>query len=175
MRRDALDAIGGFEALATYLADDYMLGHWISELGLKVYLSSYVVDNVIWEASLKETYLHLLRWARTVRSVQPLGFAFSFMTDALSLSFVFLCISHFSTIGVSVLVTTLAPRTLLHYLVRAATGIAEPARPWLIPAQDCMRSLVWATSFFGSSVCWRKQNFAVSATGQLAFKSTDET
>jgi ceramide glucosyltransferase len=44
-----------------------MLGQWVSQQGFKVCLSSYVVENVVWEPSLKAAFLHALRWARTVR------------------------------------------------------------------------------------------------------------
>ena len=33
MRRDALDAVGGFEPLADYCADDYVLGREVAESG----------------------------------------------------------------------------------------------------------------------------------------------
>lgn len=153
-----------------------MLGKQVSQQGYKVCLSSYVVENVVWEPNLKAAYLHTLRWARTVRSVQPLGFACSFITDTLPLAVLFIFISHFSAAGVMVLAATLAARILLHYLIRnAAIGITGPARPWLIPAQDCMRFAVWAMSFLGSNVHWRGRIFAVSSSGQLAFKSAEKT
>ncbi len=62
-RRRDLAAIGGFEALADYLADDYHLGQRIAALGLKVELSDVVV----------ETFLPRYTVARISRSPTALG------------------------------------------------------------------------------------------------------
>jgi ceramide glucosyltransferase len=72
-RKSALDAIGGFEALTDHLADDYRLGNLITQKGLKVELASCVVKNVLHEPSIRSLFLHELRWARTIRTVRPLG------------------------------------------------------------------------------------------------------
>src|SRR5205807_919331 len=80
VRINTLRAIGGFEALASDLADDHMLGKRISECGYEVRLAPYVVENVVLEPDLKSLFRHELRWARTVRSVRPIGYALSFVT-----------------------------------------------------------------------------------------------
>ena len=66
-RRDQITDIGGFETLADYLADDYMLGALISRHGLRVALSPYVVENVVGEKYLSSHFFHELRWTRTFR------------------------------------------------------------------------------------------------------------
>ncbi len=53
-RRRDLAAIGGFEALSDYLADDYELGRRIAGLGLKVELSETVVDTFLPRYDLKQ-------------------------------------------------------------------------------------------------------------------------
>src|SRR5690242_16743070 len=52
--RAALGAIGGFEPLADYLADDYELGRRISDAGYRVVLSDVVVDTHVPAYSLNE-------------------------------------------------------------------------------------------------------------------------
>ena len=44
-RREDLERIGGFAAVADYLADDYQVGHRIHALGLKCVLSDVVVET----------------------------------------------------------------------------------------------------------------------------------
>src|SRR5438132_2126490 len=51
-RRDTLSSIGGFEAIANHLADDYMLGRLVHRLGLPVVLAPALVDNLIADTSL---------------------------------------------------------------------------------------------------------------------------
>ena len=103
VRRDVLQAIGGFQALASYLADDYILGAFANAQGLRVRLSPYVVESVISEPSLQSLFDHELRWARTVRSLRPIGYLLSFITHGLPVSCVYLVVSSFSMPGIVVL------------------------------------------------------------------------
>src|SRR5262245_61397638 len=45
VRRDCLRAIGGFAAMADYLADDFVLGQWASEAGYEVALLSRPINH----------------------------------------------------------------------------------------------------------------------------------
>src|SRR5262249_48685518 len=73
-RKSDLQKIGGFEAIADYLADDYELGRDIAALGKKVELSEIVVDTYLPEYSLRQFFDHQLRWSRTIRSARPAGY-----------------------------------------------------------------------------------------------------
>jgi ceramide glucosyltransferase len=168
--RKALDAIGGFEALADDLADDYMLGRLISERGYKIRLAPYLVENIVFEPDLKALFLHELRWARTVRSVRPVGYALSFITYSLPVSILFLAVTSatgFASAGVIAVALTIGLRVFLHYAVRAAFGISSPAMPWLIPIRDILAFLVWCASFLGRNVQWRNGKFSLSPDGRL--------
>src|SRR5262249_28815295 len=73
-RRGDLRAIGGFESLADYLADDYQLGRRIAERGLKVELSDVVVNTFLPRYSFSDFFSHQLRWARTIRDSRFWGY-----------------------------------------------------------------------------------------------------
>jgi ceramide glucosyltransferase len=167
VRRVALEAIGGFEALADDLADDYRLGKLVTERGYKIRLAPYLVENVVLEPNLKALFLHELRWARTVRSVRPVGYAFSFVAYPLPMSILFLLATRFATVGVAAIALTVGLRILLQYMTRASFGIASPAMPWLIPIRDSLAFLVWCASFFGRNVQWRNGKFSLSPDGRL--------
>ena len=47
IRREVLDAVGGFAPLAAYCADDYVLGQRVAESGKRVVLSTHVIDHVV--------------------------------------------------------------------------------------------------------------------------------
>ena len=170
VRREVLDAIGGFEALADDLADDYMLGKLISERGYTIHLAPYLVENIVLEPDLKALFLHELRWARTVRSVRPVGYALSFVTYSLPMSIVFLLVTlatRFASVGVVVVALSIGLRVLLHYAVRAAFRLSSPAMPWLIPIREILAFLVWCASFLGRGVQWRNGKFSLSPDGRL--------
>jgi len=70
VRRTALDAIGGFAALSSQLADDFMMGRLIAAAGYKVRLS-HVVPSTIVSENFRSLFWHELRWAQTVKAVKP--------------------------------------------------------------------------------------------------------
>ena len=47
IRRDVLESVGGFEPLAVYCADDYVLGQRVAQSGKRVVLSNHVIDHVV--------------------------------------------------------------------------------------------------------------------------------
>ena len=170
VRRDALAAIGGFEALADELADDYMLGRLISKRGYRIHLASCLVENIVLEPDLKALFLHELRWARTVRSVRPVGYALSFLTYSLPVSILFLLVTlgtRFADVGVIAVALAIGLRVLMHYAVRSAFAISSPAGPWLIPIREILAFFVWCASFLGRRVQWRNGKFSLDSDGRL--------
>jgi ceramide glucosyltransferase len=180
VRRDVLDGIGGFELLSTYLADDHMLGKLAAEQGYRIRLSDYLVETVVHERSLKTLFAHELRWARTIRSIQPLGHAFSFTTYCVSLALLTLVLAAWSSLadlsalpvwpaGI-LLGTAVLLRYVTHRIARARLQTAAPWSFWLVPARDLFSFAVWATSLFGRNVVWKGWAMSVGPNGQLTAK-----
>lgn len=164
VRREALDRIGGFRRLAPVLADDYMLGKWVTDLGYQVRLAPYLVENIVLEPSFRSLLLHELRWARTIRSVEPVGYALSFVTYAIPMALLLLAVS-FSAWGAEAVVLAVLLRTALHFVARRRLQLQGPARPWLVPLRDLLCFGVWLASFGGSTVLWREHRFSVQNNG----------
>ena len=62
-----LARIGGFAALADYLADDYQLARHITGLGKRAVLAKPVVETVLGDQTWAGVWRHQVRWARTIR------------------------------------------------------------------------------------------------------------
>src|SRR6185437_14357220 len=60
-RREQLKKIGGFEALADYLADDFQLGNRIARAGSRIALCPVVVDCLSASMNWQEAWAHQLR------------------------------------------------------------------------------------------------------------------
>ena len=73
LSRETLARIGGLEAVANELADDYAIGKAARLAGFRVVLPSMLVAHSFEETSLIEVVRHELRWARTIFAVDPLG------------------------------------------------------------------------------------------------------
>ena len=174
LRRDALAAIGGFEALSGHLADDYMLGHLLTRAGYRVCLSDGLVETVVGDAGLAETLGRERRWARTVRGVRPLAFAFSFpifsLPVALLAALLLNSVEGGFPVGYSLVLAAMLLRAVLHHRLRRLIG--GTARPmfWLLPLRDVLGFGVWAASFLGGGMSWRGRKLSLGRHGRLRIK-----
>ena len=73
MRQSSVEKIGGFEKVAQYYADDFVLGNWIAQAGEKVILSPYIIEHHVLNASLKSSIAHQQGWATSTRFSRPMG------------------------------------------------------------------------------------------------------
>ncbi len=171
VRKNLLDEIGGFKALSDYLADDYMLGKFISDLGYKIHLSNFVVENIVEESSIKDLVTHELRWARTLRRVEPLGYAFTFLTDTLIVSFITAITLYQATSNllwsVSPMIIVLLVRIILQRRIMKVTGSNNAGSIWLIPVRDALSFYIRVLSFTGNSIKWRNNSFNVDHDGLI--------
>jgi len=171
VRRDVLAQIGGFNALANYLADDYMLGKLAAGHGHKIHLSHLVVENVVKETSFKSMFLHELRWARTMRTVQPLGYLFTFLTDTLMIGFLAGITAYLYTQQLlwPVIITgsIFWIRTLLHLRVQTMLNLRNAGSLWLIPVRDFLTFFVRLASFAGNRIEWKDKSFSVNNAGLM--------
>jgi ceramide glucosyltransferase len=175
LRRGALEAMGGFESLVDYLADDYMLGHRVIAQGYRIVLADCVVENLIEEPGFGALVRHELRWARTMRRVEPVGYALAALTDVVpvtALSGIIVYLSGgaaWAALGLAGL--GLLARALLHLCVVRELGIRQGSSVWLIPVRDLLTALLRVWSFIPGPVTWRGHEFDVDVQGRLTLRS----
>ena len=166
LRRATLEEIGGFGAIADDLADDYALGAAVRRLGMRIELSSLLVDNVIDEPSLAALFRHELRWARTIRLVAPLGFVGSIVMQPAVMAALALALGVLPVPASAMLVLALACRAVSVRLIDLSLRL--PASPlYLLPLRDVLSFAVFVASFFARRVEWRDRTFQVGPKGRL--------
>lgn len=172
VRRPLLEMIGGFQVIAEYLADDHMLGKLISERGFKVALSDYVVENIVAEESFSHMFQHELRWSRTVRTVEPLGHAFSFIMYgvpvALMGAFDIEVTTGWQWLAAGLVASAILLRAGVHLAVHRKLNLPKDGSLWLVPLRDIVSFGIWAMSFLGRQIKWRGQALVVNRDGLVA-------
>jgi ceramide glucosyltransferase len=162
-RRRDLQAIGGFEALVEYLADDYQMGRRIAALGLKVKLSDVVVDTFLPRYTLRGFFDHQLRWARTVRDSRFWGYVGLGLTFGLPWALLALIFSLGAAWAWALLACTAVMRFAVaivfgKYVLKDRQAMRSLA---LIPVRDLVAMLVWIVSFAGHRIVWRGDHFSL--------------
>jgi len=165
LRRQALADIGGFEAIANQLADDYRLGELTRARGLRTVLSDVVVETCVEEPTFAALVDHELRWLRTIRSVRPAGYAVAFPTFPLPLALLGVVLSGFGDIAGQALAFTAAARLVLHFYWRPRGDRSTWTTLWALPLHDLVVFGVWCWGFLGQKVNWRQSSFHVTRDG----------
>jgi len=171
VRRDTLQAIGGLEAIANHIADDYRLGELVRGLGLRIVLSSYVIEGEHHEPNFASLIRHELRWMRTIRVLRPRSFGGIFLTFSLPLATLGIVLasaepSHW-TAAEALFSTTVIARLVLHFVHRLRGNRPILADLLLLPVRDLLICWVWFRSFFTSRVTWRGTEFDVDPDGVM--------
>lgn len=160
-RRRDLEAIGGFEAIVDYLADDYEIGKRIAAHGLKVKLSEVVVETFLPAYTLRQFLDHQLRWGRAVRDSRRGGYLGLVLTFGLPWAVLAMVLSRGALwawillaavsglrVGVALVVgwSVLRDHQVLSLLA-------------LLPLRDFVALMIWFGSLFGHNVIWRGDVF----------------
>src|SRR5262249_31213915 len=156
VRVECLETIGGFEGLADYLADDFVLGQRVARTGWRVSLSTHVIDHHATASGAIKRFQHRLRWNRRPPFSRPPRYFGQGLTYLLPWAFVLLVISPTVT-SLAILLSAFLARAGAAVLM--TTQLLDQPRPfagfWLIPLQDLLSFAAWAGGFMGREVIWR--------------------
>jgi ceramide glucosyltransferase len=167
-RREVVEAMGGFDELGHYLAEDFVIGNRAPGLGYRVVLSSCVIEHRIGSQTFKGNLRHRLRWARSTRRSRPAGYWGEIFTNSLPLALLLWLMSPrlWPFVVVTVLFRALAAWSTAKWVLHDSLTIR---RWWLIPFQDLISALVWVAGFFGNTIDWRGRRYKLLRDGRFQF------
>jgi ceramide glucosyltransferase len=165
LRRSTLIRIGGLPALLPHLADDAALGQLVRRLGLRIALAPSLVVTTVSEETLPALFRHELRWARTIRALEPLTYATSLLQYPVFWALVTILASGFRlwTLGFAVAVwaaRAMEARAMARQLERGAFS------GWLLPLREFLSIFVLLASYLGNRVVWRGSSMAAVTSGR---------
>lgn len=159
LNRRSLVAIGGFEAIANCLADDYEIGALLAERGEPVSLLHFAVGHVCDDRSFGELWRHEVRWAMTIRSIDPIGYFGWLITHAFPLALIAWILGG-AEIAACLAAGSLACRAVLIYAIERGYGL--PPRPyWLIPLRDLLSFAVFAAGYVAHNLSWKGHRYTL--------------
>jgi ceramide glucosyltransferase len=169
IRKEVLEAIGGFGVIADYLADDFQLGYLPAQAGYKVVLSDYVVEHVLGSCTLADSLKRQIRWARGTRVSRPWGYLGLIFTYGIVTSLLFLIATGGSILGWVVLGITWMMRLVMAWIIGGVLLKDSSAKTflWLVPFRDLISFVVWSYSFAGNTIEWRGRRLKLTEGGKL--------
>lgn len=172
IRRDVLNAIGGFGALGQYCADDYVLGNLVHEAGWKVELSQHPIDHFVLNRSFAASMLHQTRWMKSARFSRPAGHVASVLSFAMPFAILGTVTApalHRPLVALLLLAWGFVNRSLMALLAgwKAVSDRNSLRYFWLFPVRDFMGFCFWIASFLGNTVMWRNQTYELLHGGLM--------
>lgn len=162
-RRDDLQAIGGFESIVDYLADDYELGKRIAALGREVVISEEVVDTFLPAYTFGQFVEHQLRWGRGVRAARPGGYLGLLFTFGWQCALLSVLVSRGASWSWELLALSASLRALVAWSV--GWRVLKDQKVFrlfpMLPLRDLLAPLIWMASFASNTVTWRGDRFTV--------------
>ncbi|WBO22995.1 bacteriohopanetetrol glucosamine biosynthesis glycosyltransferase HpnI [Sphingomonas abietis] len=162
LRRETLDAIGGFARFGDLLADDHAIGAAVREQGLSVAVPPLIVTHGCTETGLRALVAHELRWNATVRMLDPAGYAGSLVTHPLAWAL----IAWIAGAGGWVLAAAIACRLILAARIDYVVG-RRTAPLWWLPARDLLSFGIAVAAFFTRRVDWRGARLHMADDGRM--------
>jgi ceramide glucosyltransferase len=161
--KEWLGKIGGFEAIADALADDYELGHRIAKAGGQIVLSREAVWTMYPAQTLRSFWDHQVRWARTVRLCRPLSYVGLLFTQGLPWALLAVLVAPVKWIAGVYLLAYLILRFAMAWTV-GIWGLGDEVlrrRISLVPLRDAIHFVIWLASFGSNHIRWGNVEYAI--------------
>ena len=162
-KRKILAEIGGFIGISDCLADDYAVGARLRARHYKIAVLPTTVGHLCGEVSLRELWQHEMRWARTVRTIDPVGYTGLIVTHAFPLALI-AALAGISVesvgpmIGIGLSVTSFACRMALLRQVERTFDLPTQSY-FLLPQRDLLSFAVFLSSVVGRNVKWKGRGY----------------
>jgi ceramide glucosyltransferase len=172
MRRERVEEMGGFESIADYCADDFVLGNRIAKNGHKVLLSGHAIDHMVLQADFVESMKHQVRWMKSTRFSRPkghLGTALTFGVPYGLMAWAGALLLDMPVLAWCALLGSLLGRSVQAWAV--GKYVVQERRIWtamiLFPLRDLIGPLIWGLSYASNRIQWRGEIYELSAGGRM--------
>jgi ceramide glucosyltransferase len=176
-RRSVFESLGGFESVASLLAEDYVIGRMFSSAGYRVRIAPTPARNVQ-AVSVRQFLARQLRWAMLRCRLQPVAFAVEPLLGPLPLIALgavsgdahlplaaaagAICLIRDAVLLSWMRVDAATPRRqVTNWLAHITSGLALGA------LREILMIAVWAAAPFVRHVCWRGHRLRLSAGTRL--------
>ncbi len=171
-RRARVEEMGGFESMAEYCADDFVLGNRIAKNGHKVVLSGHPIDHMVLQADFVDSMKHQVRWMKSTRFSRPkghLGTGLTFGVPFGVMAWAGALMLGMPVLGWCALAGSVLGRSLQAWVV--GRYVVQEKRIWaamvLFPLRDLIGPLIWGLSYASNRILWRGEVYELMDGGRM--------
>ncbi len=167
MKKKDIEAIGGLESVKDMLAEDYILGKKIYNLGKKVVLSNHIIKNVNNYWGLRQFLNRHTRWGKLRWHIGGIKYLSELLSNSVFLSiFPVIFSPSLITISFALFVCTLKVIGDIH-IGRTIKTDMNMFLFLLAPIKDVLIGLTWFIPLLSNKVLWRGNRYIIMNDSQL--------
>ncbi len=169
LRRSTLEEIGGLEALADYLVEDYEMGQRIWGSGKKISIVPYFIDTMVDLKSPSQWWNHQVYWDQNTRAARSVAFLATAIIRSTPFALLFASMRRLDGVGLAVLGAAILVRLAtaamtLGWGFRDREGLKSLA---LLPFRDLAGLVSWFLALTRKTTIWRGSKFTLTRDGRL--------
>jgi ceramide glucosyltransferase len=165
LSRETLASIGGLNAFADQLWDDYAIGQGVRADGQAVAICGFAPVHICAESSLQALFVKEVRTARTIRGIDPAGHLGAVLTHPLPFALIAVLAAQ-AWWTWWLVIAALGSRFFLARCVERRFDVSVSPFVWM-PVGDLISFAAYAASWCSATVSWRGQTYSVDADGEL--------
>jgi ceramide glucosyltransferase len=170
-RRKSFQAVGGFNELGQFYADDFVLGNRLAAQGTGVLLATYIIRLMVQDAPFWLSFRNQLRWMQSTRRSRPWGHLGTGLTFAMPygvLGLLWCLLSGHAGAGLLWLAAMVLNRWLQAWAILTVLGDPDRLYSTLIyPLRDVLGFLLWLGSYGGENFYYRGKIYKLKDGGRV--------
>jgi ceramide glucosyltransferase len=168
MRKNELEAAGGLIGVRNILAEDYVLGKRIHDLGKRIVLSRYVIDNVNEYWGIKKFLNRHSRWGKLRWRIGGMKYLSELVSNPVFISLLPLLLCGFSTVTALLPVPVAAIKAAGDYILGRKLGSdMKPLSYAFSPVKDILIGFLWIVPILSTTVNWRGNRYIIGKDSML--------
>lgn len=168
MRKAELEAIGGFRSVKDFLAEDYIIGKRIHNLGKRVVLSGHLINNINEYWGVTRFINRHTRWGKLRWQIGGAKYFSELAFNAVFMSFMPMVIMPISKAPL-LLAATVSFLKIVHdlYIGNKLRADMHPLLYLLSPVKDLIIGFVWFVPILSNTVAWRGNRYIIGKDSML--------
>jgi ceramide glucosyltransferase len=169
--RKSFQAVGGFNELGQFYADDFELGNRLAKQGVGVKMATHVIRLMVQNQPFWLSFRNQLRWMQSTRRSRPLGHLGTGLTFAMPFGLIGILWGFAAgrpLVGAIWLLVMVSNRWIQAGAILGVLGDSEWLGNVLIyPLRDLLGSILWAASYGGERFYYRGGIYKLKAGGRV--------
>jgi len=169
MKKQDLEAIGGFKAVKDVLAEDYLIGKKLHDIGKHVILSNHMIKNVNEYWGVRKFINRHTRWGKLRWKIGGMRYFSELLGNPVFMSFLPLLLWEPSKLTVTFAASVSSLKVLGDfYIGKKIKTKMNCLLYFLSPVKDLIIGLVWFVPLLSAAVVWRGNRYIIGKDSMLS-------